>query len=122
MDAGTRRTRLPLPWCKFVPPTDGDVTMACPSECHGRDHEWHLDISKAFRHSVFDLGAWSRQPTIVIFSLLFQTRFKAVGSICDSMGGYCIKYFMTELGVRCLRMVNEWLKRFYRLNGSLEAD
>ena len=52
-----------------------------------RADEWHLDFDNAFRHQAFDLGAWLCQPFVGTALPLFQTRFVAIGSVSDSMGG-----------------------------------
>ena len=53
----------------------------------GPNNEWHLDFDNSFYHIAFDLGAWPRQPSVVIASPFFHSGFEAIRTVSHSMPG-----------------------------------
>src|SRR2546421_12009749 len=56
----------------------------CITYC-GPQLEWHLVIVNPFCHLAFHLGAWLRQPVVVVAPQLSCAWFVAIWSVTDSM-------------------------------------
>ena len=65
----------------------------------GHALEWHLVLLKSFEHITFDFVPWLHHSIVFLLPAFSLARFKAIGSIGDSMSGDGIEQLFVEMSV-----------------------
>ena len=92
----------------------------------GRTVEWCVDLFNSFQHFTFEFVPGLHHSIVFLLPAFSLSWLKAIRPVSDSMSSDSVEQLLVEITPVCAVTValrgDQWLKRFQRLNCSLEAD
>lgn len=88
--------------------------------------EWYVDLLNSVHHFTFEFVPWLHHVIVFLLLAFSLSWLKAIRPVGDSMSSDSIEQLLAKIAPVCpvtvTMRVDQWLKRFQRLNCSLEAE